>query len=129
MVDQTVDRSSSEVKHVSVQPTLTAFFVQAPGRREELLFLPKCAGCGKIIFDVTRANVAVTDRGASLGSPKQDGDVTFREVGPANTYCWACDSFLDGPRVPWLNAAYVFRGLGERQPHLEPRESTWGARL
>jgi hypothetical protein len=51
-----------------------AFFVKSRGRREQLRFLPKCAGRGKVLFDVAKANIAVTDNnGGSLGRPRREG--------------------------------------------------------
>jgi hypothetical protein len=97
-----------------------AFYVKSKGRRETLRFFPKCAGCGKVIFDVAKANVAVVDNnGGALGRPRREGHSTLREIGPAALYCWDCDRELDGPRVPWMNALGVFRGLDEPQRYPE----------
>jgi hypothetical protein len=97
-----------------------AFYVKSKGRREELRFLPKCAGCGKVIFDVAQANIVVTDNnGGSLGRPRREGNAILREIGPAALYCWDCDRESDEARVPWANALGTFRALDEPQRHPE----------
>ena len=95
-----------------------AFYVKSKGRREQLRFLPKCAGCRRVIFDVAQANVAVIDNDGTLGRPKCEGDATFREIGSARLFCWKCDSKQRG-KVPWLNAVSTFRGLDEPQRYPE----------
>jgi hypothetical protein len=94
---------------------LVAFFVKSKGRREELRFLPKCAGCRKVIFDVAQANVAVIDNVGALGRPRSVGDAIFCEVGSARLFCWDCDREQPTHNIPWLNALSIFRGLDEPQ--------------
>jgi hypothetical protein len=96
-----------------------AFYVKSRGRREQLRFLPKCAECGKVLFDVAQANIAVIDDDGTLGRPKREGGATFREIGSARLFCWGCDREQSGA-VPWLNALSTFRGLDEPQRFPEP---------
>lgn len=96
-----------------IQTTLTAYFVKSRGRRERLVFLPKCSQCGKTILDPSEANCAVVDGDGSLGRPERVGDATFCEIGPANVYCWPCDAKVN--HVPWSNALGTFRALDEPQ--------------
>jgi hypothetical protein len=99
---------------------LVAFFVKSKGRREKLVFLPKCAECGKVLFSVAQANVAVIDNSdGTLGRPRREGNATFREVGSAHLFCWECDGKQHG-NVPWQNALGTFRGLDEPQRFPEP---------
>jgi hypothetical protein len=94
-----------------------AFYVKSKGRREQLRFFPKCAECGKVLFDVAKANIAVIDNDGTLGRPKREGGATFREIGGARLFCWDCDRESDEKHVPWWNALGTFRGLDEPQRH------------
>jgi hypothetical protein len=121
LTSQTLDQPALDVKRKEsnpVQPTLTAFYVKANGRREQLKFLPVCAGCGEVIFNVAEANVAVIDNDGTLGRPRREGDATFREVGSASIFCWGCDR--ERNHVPWQNALGTFRGIDEPQRYPEP---------
>ena len=82
-------------------------------RRDELRFLPKCCDCGKVIFNIAEANIAVVE-----GDPRQIGRVTgesttVREAGRALLFCWDCDKKYN--LVPWQSALATFRALDEAQ--------------
>jgi hypothetical protein len=90
--------------------------------KDELRFVPSCAGCGELIHDLTEANVAVV--GGSSARPKPAGTYRgaklFRLDGIANVFCWECDSKTHG-NLPWVNAAAVFRNHDDAaQQRLEP---------
>jgi hypothetical protein len=79
---------------------------------DELRFVPRCHGCGELLFDVTHANVAVL-RGDNDEHPlKKIGTycratVSIFEGANAAIFCWECDRKMNN--VPWENAALVLR--------------------
>jgi hypothetical protein len=85
-------------------------------RREEFHFLPRCSGCGKIIFDVAEANFCVVE--GSLRRLKRTGYEGTEVTNRAALFCWECDR--EHSHVPWLNALAVLRALDEPQRHPEP---------
>lgn len=116
MIDQTLDRSSTEVKPQIQSTELVACFVKSPGRRETLRFLPRCSGCGKILFNIEEANcAAVAD---TPTNPQRVGVHEVTLIGPAEILCWPCDSKKN--HVPWANALGTFRSLDEPQRFPEP---------
>lgn len=84
-------------------------------RRDQLRFFPRCCDCGKILLDISEANIAVVDGG--LGKLKRigtHGDFEIsRHSGRAVVLCWNCDKKVN--RIPWQNALGTFRGLDEAQ--------------
>jgi hypothetical protein len=95
--------------------------------RDEIRFVPTCAGCGEIILDPTTANVAVTRSATKPGGWKQTpigthfGARVSRIEGSAFVYCWTCDAKQETNNVPWGNAAEFFRDRNDpAQQKLEP---------
>jgi hypothetical protein len=82
--------------------------------KDEIRFVPTCAGCGELILDPTTANIAiVTEPGSrKLKLTKTDirhfGARVSRFEGRASVFCWPCDA-EQGNNVPWGNAAEFFR--------------------
>jgi hypothetical protein len=91
--------------------------------RQQLRFFPTCCGCGKIVFNLAEANIAVV--GASHHRLRRvgthEGAALYTESnGHAFVFCWNCDRQQTQFNAPWINALAVFRGLDEPQRHPEP---------
>jgi hypothetical protein len=97
------------------------YFKPKASGRDQLRFLPKCSGCGKVLVDISAANIAVVEgdpcRLRRIGMHKQFE--LFRQTGRALVFCWKCDS-KQGGNVPWQNALGTFRAIDEPQLFPEP---------
>jgi hypothetical protein len=83
--------------------------------RDQLRFFPLCSDCGKVLFNIAEANLAVVDGGKhKLERLGVYGDLEiFRQTGRALAFCWECDRKKN--RIPWQNALGTFRELDEPQ--------------
>jgi hypothetical protein len=82
--------------------------------RERLCFLPLCAGCGKIIFNIDEANLSVvtgSPGGLRRAGTQNDEFEIYREPGKGVLLCWDCDQ--KHGKLPWQYARSIFRGLDE----------------
>jgi hypothetical protein len=80
---------------------------------DELRFVPRCHGCGELLFDVTHANVAVLRSGTEhplkkIGTYRR-ATVSIFDGANAVIFCWECDRKQEANNVPWENAALVLR--------------------
>jgi hypothetical protein len=89
---------------------------------DHMRFFPKCSDCGKILFNIAEANLAVVDGGARrLKRIGTYGDLEIScQTGQALVFCWECDAKQEQNNVPWQNALGTFRGLDEPQRFPEP---------
>jgi hypothetical protein len=84
---------------------------------EQLRFIPLCAGCKKVIFDIDEANLSVVTgspgglRCVKGAGPQNDEFEIYREPGTGVLLCWDCDEKYG--KLPWQYARSIFRGLDE----------------
>jgi hypothetical protein len=100
---------------------LVAVFLERNGR-DEFRFVPTCSGCGKLVLDLSQANVAVVGGTAARPEPvgAHNGAKVFRLNGRAHVFCWPCDR-EHGHNVPWSAATLVFRDRDDAaQQRLNP---------
>jgi hypothetical protein len=102
---------------------LVAVILERNGK-DEMRFLPTCAGCGELILDPTTANVAVVTGTGSGKLTKTNarhlGARVSRIDGRASVFWWPCDE-QQGNNIPWGNAALTFRDCNDSaQQRLEP---------
>ena len=73
-------------------------------------FVPCCAGCDKLLLDLTQANVAVVGHNFDGMTPAgtHNGAKVSRLGGQAAIFCWECDRKQETNNVPWSNAALTF---------------------
>jgi hypothetical protein len=90
---------------------LAPIFLKKRSGRDEIRFVPVCAGCGELIIDITKANVAVVGGTAARPQPvgTHKGATVSRLDGRAFVFCWDCDRVQSGNNVPWDAAALIFR--------------------
>jgi hypothetical protein len=93
------------------------------GGRDEIRFVPLCAGCDKLVLDLTQANVAVVGHRYDGMTPAgiHRGAKVSRLGGFAQVFCWECDGKEKTNNVPWSNAALTFRDCDDAaQQRLSP---------
>jgi hypothetical protein len=85
--------------------------------QEQLRFIPLCAGCGEIIFNIDEANLSVVTgspgglrRVKGAGTQNDEFEI-YREPGTGVLLCWNCDQ--KHGKLPWQYARSIFRGLDE----------------
>jgi hypothetical protein len=101
---------------------LVAVILEHPDGRDEIRFVPTCAGCGILVLDPTIANTAVVEGDGELKAAGTHlGARVSRLEGTAVVFCWACDEKQERNNVPWANAANTFRDRNDAaQQRLEP---------
>jgi hypothetical protein len=89
---------------------LVAVILERSGR-DEMRFVPCCAGCDKLLLDLTQANVAVVGHTYNGMTPAgtHNGAKVSRLGGQAQVFCWECDGKQETNNIPWSNAALTFR--------------------
>ena len=101
----------------SLSPQFVAFYFKSKRTgHEQLRFIPVCAGCEKILYDIDEANLSLV--GGSPGGLRRvkraaaaDQFEVYREPGKGVLLCWDCDQKYG--KLPWQYARSIFRGLDE----------------
>lgn len=108
----------NELNSVELVPIITKSKTTG---RDQMRFFPRCCDCGKILFNISEANLAVVDgRKYKLKRLGTYGDLEISsQTGRAVVLCWKCDKKVN--RIPWQNALGTFRALDEPQrfPEME----------
>jgi len=96
---------------------VAVYFKPKKSGKAQLRFLPLCAGCDEIIFDIDKANLSVVS-GSPGGLRRVKGSVTeseefeiYREPRKGVLLSWSCDEKYG--KLPWQYARSIFRGLDE----------------
>jgi hypothetical protein len=96
---------------------VAVYFKSKRSDHEQLRFLPLCARCGKIIFNIDEANLSVVTgspgglrRVKDAGTQNDEFEI-YREPGTGVLLCWDCDEKYG--KLPWQYARATFRGLDE----------------
>jgi hypothetical protein len=102
----------------SLPPQFAVFYFKSKkSGKEQLHFVPLCAGCKKVIFDIDEANLSVVTgspgglrRVKGTGTQNDEFEI-YREPGTGVLLCWSCDEKYG--KLPWQYARATFRGLDE----------------
>ncbi len=100
------------------------YFKSKKSGQEQLRFVPLCAGCKKVIFDIDQANLSVVTgspgglRRVKGAGTQHDEFEIYREPGKGVLLCWSCDEKYG--KLPWQFARSIFRGLDERMRGPKP---------
>ncbi len=96
---------------------VAVYFKSKRTDHELLRFLPLCAGCEKVIFNIDEANLSVVTgspgglRHVKGAGTHDDEFEIYREPGKGVLLCWECDEKYG--KLPWQYARSIFRGLDE----------------